>query len=204
MMTNVALALFRESVSRTKSSYVIAEVDKLYGLGLRTRRFTRMRPPNGVMPSSAIPRNATVGAVKRCLAAALHPSAGSANRRILVRRRMVKNLESAHWQRAGPGGIIPRHPTRDLGTLVNMLRSYLAALVAILAATGAAAQQHRADLVLLHGDLFTVDSQHPRAHAIAVRGDRIAAVGSDSEIQRWVGSRTRVVDLRGRLAIPGF
>src|SRR5438067_519595 len=71
-------------------------------------------------------------------------------------------------------------------------------------ATGAAAQQPRADLVLLHGDLFTVDSQHPRAHAIAVRGDRIAAVGSDSEIQRWVGSRTRVVDLRGRLAIPGF
>jgi predicted amidohydrolase YtcJ len=87
---------------------------------------------------------------------------------------------------------------------VSTLRLYLAALAAVLASTSAAAQQSRADLVLLHGDLFTVDSQHPRAQAIAVRGDRIAAVGSDSEIQRWVGPRTRVIDLRGRLAIPGF
>lgn len=75
---------------------------------------------------------------------------------------------------------------------------------AILAAAPAGAQQSRADLVLLHGDLFTVDSQHPRAQAIAVRGDRIAAVGSDADIQRWVGPKTRVVDLRGRLVIPGF
>ncbi len=75
---------------------------------------------------------------------------------------------------------------------------------AILAAVSAGAQQSRADLVLLHGDLFTVDSEHPRAQAIAVRGDRIAAVGSDADIQRWVGPKTRVVDLRGRLVIPGF
>jgi len=78
------------------------------------------------------------------------------------------------------------------------------AVGAMLLASAAGAQQSRADLVLLHGDLFTVDSQHPRAQAIAVRGDRIAAVGSDADIQRWVGPKTRVVDLQGRLAIPGF
>ena len=83
-------------------------------------------------------------------------------------------------------------------------RLLLAAFGAILVSSAAQAQQSRADLVLLHGDLFTVDSQHPRARAIAVRGNRIAAVGSDSEIQRWVGPKTRVVDLHGRLAIPGF
>ena len=66
------------------------------------------------------------------------------------------------------------------------------------------AQQKRADLVLLHGDIFTVDSAHPRAQAVAVSGNRIAAVGSDAEIQPWVGPKTRVVDLEGRLAIPGF
>jgi predicted amidohydrolase YtcJ len=49
----------------------------------------------------------------------------------------------------------------------------------LLAATSAHAQQTRADLVLLHGDLYTVDSTHPRAQAIAVRGDRIAAVLAD-------------------------
>lgn len=79
----------------------------------------------------------------------------------------------------------------------------LLAAFCVVAASSAHAQS-RADLVLLHGDLFTVDSQHPRAQAIAVRGDRIAAVGTDAEIQKWVGPKTRVVDLQGRLVIPGF
>ena len=83
-------------------------------------------------------------------------------------------------------------------------RLVLGTLCATLVCTTARAQQPRADLVLVHGDLFTVDSQHPRAQAIAVRGDRIAAVGSDADIQRWVGPSTRVIDLRGRLTIPGF
>ena len=78
------------------------------------------------------------------------------------------------------------------------------AFVAMFVGSHAGAQQTRADLVLLHGDLYTVDSQRPRAQAIAVRGDRIAAVGTDAEIQRWVGPKTRVIDLAGRLAIPGF
>src|SRR5438067_7452726 len=90
------------------------------------------------------------------------------------------------------------------GSPVPTLRLHLAALCAVFVAHTASAQQTRADLVLLHGDLFTVDSLHPRAQAIAVRGDRIAAVGSDAEIQRWVGPNTRVVDLHGRFAIPGF
>ena len=84
-----------------------------------------------------------------------------------------------------------------------MSKSRLVLFLLALVATSARAQT-RADLVLLHGDLFTVDSQHPRAQAIAVRGDRIAAVGTDAEIQKWVGSKTRVVDLQGRLVIPGF
>jgi predicted amidohydrolase YtcJ len=61
-----------------------------------------------------------------------------------------------------------------------------------------------ADLVLRNGKVVTVDSTRPRAEALAVRGDRIVAVGSDAEIARYVGPGTRVVDLRGRLAIPGF
>ena len=87
---------------------------------------------------------------------------------------------------------------------MSIPRVILGALCAALAWSSAGAQRQRADLVLLHGDLFTVDSQHPRAQAIAVRADRITAVGSDVDIQRWVGPGTRVVDLHGRLAIPGF
>ena len=61
-----------------------------------------------------------------------------------------------------------------------------------------------ADLVLRGGTIRTVDRQHPIVEAIAVRGDRIVAVGSQEAIQKHVGSQTRIIELDGRLAIPGF
>jgi hypothetical protein len=60
------------------------------------------------------------------------------------------------------------------------------------------------DLVLLHGKIVTMDPARPEAQALAVHGDRISAVGRDDEISRLVGASTRVLDLRGRLAVPGF
>jgi predicted amidohydrolase YtcJ len=61
-----------------------------------------------------------------------------------------------------------------------------------------------ADLVLLHGRIVTLDPNLPEATALAVRADRIAAVGSDAEIQRLAGARTRRIHLRGKLVLPGF
>ena len=61
-----------------------------------------------------------------------------------------------------------------------------------------------ADLVLWKGRIVTVDVLVPEASALAVRGDRIVAVGSDSEIELFIGAATRVIDLEGQLAIPGF
>ena len=61
-----------------------------------------------------------------------------------------------------------------------------------------------ADLVLLNGRVVTVDSARPEASAVAIRGDRIVAVGSDAEVGRLTGPGTRVLDLGGRLAVPGF
>ena len=61
-----------------------------------------------------------------------------------------------------------------------------------------------ADLVFLSGAIYTVDPQRPWAEAVAVRGGRIAAVGSDSEVRPYVGDDTRVVDLEGRMLLPGF
>ncbi len=61
-----------------------------------------------------------------------------------------------------------------------------------------------ADLVLHNGKIVTVDTAKPEARAIAVRGDVIAAVGTDQEIQPYIGPATRVIDLGGMLAIPGF
>ncbi len=61
-----------------------------------------------------------------------------------------------------------------------------------------------ADLVLTGGHVHTVDPAAPRAEAVAVRGERIVAVGSAADIGAFVGPRTRVVDLAGRLLLPGF
>jgi predicted amidohydrolase YtcJ len=61
-----------------------------------------------------------------------------------------------------------------------------------------------ATLVLRNGRIVTVDSARPEAQAIAVRGSTILAVGSNSEINRHVGDSTEVIDLQGRLVVPGF
>jgi predicted amidohydrolase YtcJ len=78
----------------------------------------------------------------------------------------------------------------------------LTALSALL--TGCGPSPEPADLVLLNGRVVTLDPALPSVQALAARGDTIAAVGSDDEVGKLVGPRTRVIDLEGRLAIPGF
>ena len=78
------------------------------------------------------------------------------------------------------------------------------ALVAVLALSAACSDNDFADLVLRNGNIVTVDDANPRAQALAVRDGRIMAVGSDSEIDAYVGSGTQVIDLDGKTAIPGF
>jgi len=61
-----------------------------------------------------------------------------------------------------------------------------------------------ADLVLTNGRVLTVEDASPEAQALAIKGDRIAAFGTSTEIRRYVGPATQVIDLNGQLAIPGF
>ncbi|HET9743289.1 MAG TPA: amidohydrolase [Terriglobales bacterium] len=65
-------------------------------------------------------------------------------------------------------------------------------------------QRGPADLVLRHGHVVTMDEHEPEAQAVAVAGQRILAVGSDAAIQHYIGPSTRIIDLQGRLLIPGF
>jgi len=62
----------------------------------------------------------------------------------------------------------------------------------------------KADLVLINGKIWTVDSQQPLAQAVAVSNGRILAVGSNKEINKQRGSDTQVLDLNGKLVLPGF
>jgi predicted amidohydrolase YtcJ len=61
-----------------------------------------------------------------------------------------------------------------------------------------------ADIVLIHGEFYTVDSARPRVQAIAIRGGKIVAVGSSDEMRKWTGPQTRVINLHGQFAMPGF
>lgn len=82
-----------------------------------------------------------------------------------------------------------------------MLRPNPLFLIAFLAACGG---PPAADLVLVGGNVITVDAQDRIAQAIAVTGERITAVGTDAEIRRYVGDGTRVVELNGATVTPGL
>jgi predicted amidohydrolase YtcJ len=75
---------------------------------------------------------------------------------------------------------------------------------AVMAGCAAAPAADPADLVLRGGHVVTVDSTKPEAEAVAIRGSTIVAVGTDAEIASYIGPDTEVVDLGGRLVVPGF
>ena len=81
-----------------------------------------------------------------------------------------------------------------------MIRQLMAATA--LVATPALAAP--ADTVLLHGRIITADASDRVVQALAIRGGKIAALGSDASIQALVGPKTRVIDLKGRAATPGL
>ena len=66
------------------------------------------------------------------------------------------------------------------------------------------AQSAPPDQILVNGKVVTVDDTFSIAEAIAVRGNRIVAVGSNAEIRRLAGSGTKVVDVGGKTVIPGL
>jgi predicted amidohydrolase YtcJ len=77
------------------------------------------------------------------------------------------------------------------------------ALLAV-ASVIAIAQPLPADLILTNARIYTVDAARPWAEAVAIRGSRIAAVGSAAEVQALSGPQTRTIDLKGAFVSPGF
>ena len=84
----------------------------------------------------------------------------------------------------------------------HQIRCLIAGLLLTLSCALAAAQP--ADMVLVNGRIVTVDDRFTIAPALALRGERIIAVGSSEEIARLKGPATRVEDLAGRTVIPGL
>lgn len=78
------------------------------------------------------------------------------------------------------------------------------AVILLLGGAMGAKAQPGADLVLLNGRIWTGSAAQPEAEAVACLGGKIAAVGGTAEIRRWIGPRTRVIDLQGKRLVPGF
>jgi predicted amidohydrolase YtcJ len=64
--------------------------------------------------------------------------------------------------------------------------------------------KNAADMVVLHGRIYTLDSGQPWAQALAIRGDKIVAVGDNASIGKFRGPDTKVIDAAGQLVLPGF
>ena len=78
------------------------------------------------------------------------------------------------------------------------------AVLALLPVASAQTQVEPATLVLRNGRIATVDEAKPQAQALAARGDTLVAVGTNEDIAPYVGPKTKVIDLQGRRAVPGF
>ena len=62
----------------------------------------------------------------------------------------------------------------------------------------------KAELVVTNGKIFTFSAKHPEVQAVAVKDGKILALGTNKEIKKYIGSSTRVLNVRRKLVIPGF
>jgi predicted amidohydrolase YtcJ len=85
---------------------------------------------------------------------------------------------------------------------MRILFAILGLLLVSLAPAGVKVEP--ADLIFVNGNVYTVNDKHPHAEALAVRMDRIVFVGSNTEARKYLGPKTRVVDLHGATVLPGL
>ncbi len=88
--------------------------------------------------------------------------------------------------------------------LTGVVVSAPLALLLLASCNAPLSQEPEVRLALINGNIVTVDSLLPYAEALAVAGDTILAVGSTADIVALSGPNTRIIDLEGKLAIPGF
>src|SRR6266581_2883502 len=90
----------------------------------------------------------------------------------------------------------------------QLLRVVLQSLLLLFGAASMPQAQEKivepADIIVMHGRVYTENSKQPWAQAVAIRNGKIVAVGDDAEIERTRGGGTKVIDAGGKLVLPGF
>ena len=87
--------------------------------------------------------------------------------------------------------------------MIKVLLTLLVAFIVILC-MNMNGDKTMADLILINGNLFTCDTNNPWAQACAVRDGKILAVGNSEAIHAFQNNGTKIIDLNGRLVVPGF
>lgn len=90
------------------------------------------------------------------------------------------------------------------GEFIMRLSLFVLPILAVLTTACGPAQQEKADVIFLDGVIYTANSSQSIANALAIKGDQIIYVGNDKTAQTYQGKQTRVVDLQGKMVIPGL
>src|SRR5688500_2038298 len=86
-----------------------------------------------------------------------------------------------------------------------MLRKVIqTTLTAVLLQVSCVAASTAPDAIYFNGNVWTGDTQQPKAEALAIEDGSIVAVGSSAEVRKLGNAKTRAVDLKGAFVVPGF
>jgi predicted amidohydrolase YtcJ len=87
---------------------------------------------------------------------------------------------------------------------VRAVRRALACVLVTFVTASSVSAQEPVSLAVVNARVWTGDPRRPWADALAVRGERLAAVGSSAEVRKLAGTSARVVDAKGQMVVPGF
>lgn len=90
----------------------------------------------------------------------------------------------------------------------SLSRAVLSILNIFLFVAGAAKAQglivKPADIIVIHGRVYTENPKQPWAQAVAIHGSKVVALGDDAAIEKMRGMGTKVINAGGKLVLPGF
>lgn len=90
---------------------------------------------------------------------------------------------------------------------MNLMKKWkivLGLCLAVLIPCATAICAEKADYVFKNGAVYTIESKNPKAEAVAVTGKKISYVGSNKGANAFIGKKTKVIDLQGKMLLPGF
>jgi predicted amidohydrolase YtcJ len=86
--------------------------------------------------------------------------------------------------------------------MINIIKNIAGLLLLLSSATYAHAQT--ADIILFNGKIFTSDEKNLYVNALAIKGNKILATGTSESVDKYRGTNTQWIDLKGKTVTPGF